>query len=101
MATLITAVTLITAARIMAVTLILGDLHAYDPARRRWTDLSAPAAGVPAPARLGHGFAAAGGRLFVSCGCTQAGCIGGPADAFRDLVGNAHSQRVSYARSRY
>ena len=33
-----------------------------------WTDLSAAASGTPPPPRTGHGFTAAGGRLYVHGG---------------------------------
>ena len=46
----------------------LNDLHAYDPASRNWTNLSAPAAGVPPARRDSHGFAASGGLLYVHGG---------------------------------
>jgi hypothetical protein len=38
-----------------------------------WTNLSAPATGAPPSARRGHGFAAAGGVLFVFGGWGRAG----------------------------
>lgn len=46
----------------------LGDLHVYETATRRWTNLSTPAAGVPPPRRSSHGFTAAEGLLYVHGG---------------------------------
>ena len=43
----------------------LGDLYAFDPAAAAWTNLTA---GAAPPARSGHGFAAADGRLYVHGG---------------------------------
>jgi hypothetical protein len=45
------------------------DLHSFDPASMAWTLLS-PAAGSGQPpyARFGHGFASAGGKLYVHGG---------------------------------
>ena len=51
----------------------LGDLHSYDPVHRRWTNLSAPAAGAPPSHRDSHGFAAAGGLLYVHGGESSSG----------------------------
>ena len=51
----------------------LGDLHAYDPVARSWTDLSTPAAGFPPVRRDSHGFAAARGLLYVHAGQNQNG----------------------------
>ena len=47
----------------------LGDLHVYDPVAMAWTDLSAAASGTPPSPRAGHGFTAAGGKLYVHGGC--------------------------------
>ena len=47
---------------------ILGDLHVYDPVAMTWTNLSAGASGTAPSARYGHGFTAAGGRLYVHGG---------------------------------
>ena len=46
----------------------LYDLHVYDPASQAWTALSDAASGVPPSSRYGHGFTAAGARLFVHGG---------------------------------
>ena len=51
----------------------LADLLVYDPARKSWTDLSVPAAGVAPPGRAWHGFTAAGGRLYVYAGWKGSG----------------------------
>jgi hypothetical protein len=55
----------------------LGDLCVYDPAAMVWTDLSNAADGVRPSARYGHGFTAAGGRLYVHAGYSDMGelCI--------------------------
>jgi hypothetical protein len=46
----------------------LGDLLAYDPVTKAWTDLTTTASGT-APSKRGyHGFTAAGGRLYVQGG---------------------------------
>ena len=45
-----------------------GDLHAFEPAAAAWADLTSAALGdAPAP-RAHHGFASAGGRLYVQGG---------------------------------
>ncbi len=44
------------------------DLHVYDPVTMTWTELSATASGTPPAARCKHGFAAAGGKLYVHGG---------------------------------
>jgi hypothetical protein len=46
----------------------LNDLHSFDTTNMTWTLLSAAADSVW-PARSGHGFASAGGRLYVHGGC--------------------------------
>jgi hypothetical protein len=46
----------------------IADLHAFDPARREWTDLSGAGGAVP-PARAFHGFTALAGHLYVFGGC--------------------------------
>ncbi len=47
----------------------LDDLHAFDPATMTWTLLSPSADSAPPPsARLGHGFTATGGKLYVHGG---------------------------------
>ncbi len=51
----------------------LQDLHVYDPATMAWTDLSAIASGTRPPARWGHGFTSAGGKLYVHRGMSVAG----------------------------
>ena len=48
----------------------LDDLHVYDPAGMAWTNLSSPLSGQPPTSRDSHGFASAGGRLFVYGGAT-------------------------------
>ena len=50
---------------------LLDDLHMYDPAAAAWTDLSAALNGTPPSPRYGHGFAAAGGKLYVHGGAGQ------------------------------
>ncbi len=61
---------------------LLADLHVYNPSTRAWTDLSVATAGAPPAARLGHGFAAAGGKLYVHGGWNGSGegdgCAGKP-----------------------
>jgi hypothetical protein len=52
----------------------LNDLHAYDPAARQWTDLGVLAGGLAPKPRMGHGFAAAAGQLFIFGGC-QSGSL--------------------------
>ena len=49
----------------------LDDLHVYDPSNRTWTVLSQ--AGNPPRARYYHGFAAAGGLLYVHAGSDGSG----------------------------
>ena len=51
----------------------LKDLYVYDPAAQSWTDLSNAAAGAPPSPRVGLGFAAAGGRLYVHAGYGEGG----------------------------
>ena len=46
----------------------LSDLHSFDPAALVWRDLSSSAQGNPPAARFGHGFASAGGKLYVHGG---------------------------------
>ena len=53
----------------------LQDLHVYDPAAASWMDLSAAVGGSPPPARFGHGFASAGGRLYVFGGLGPGGAF--------------------------
>jgi hypothetical protein len=53
----------------------LADLQAYDPATRKWTDLSGSASGSWPSARFLHGFAAAGGRIYVFGGISLGGFI--------------------------
>jgi hypothetical protein len=45
----------------------LGDLHVYNTVSMAWTDISAASGIVPSPRRY-HGFAAAGGKLYVHGG---------------------------------
>ena len=52
---------------------LLNDLHAYDPAALAWTDLSFGFTGSLPTATFGHGFASAGGRLYVFGGRGSAG----------------------------
>ena len=47
---------------------MLGDLHVYDPVAMAWTDLSAAASGTLPSPRAGHGFTAAGGKLYLHGG---------------------------------
>ena len=54
----------------------LNDLHVYDPVAASWADLSNPASGSPPSARDSHGFAAAGGLLYMHGG---QGATGEPA----------------------
>ena len=49
----------------------LDDLHVYDPPNRTWTVLSQ--AGNPPGARYLHGFASAGGLLYVHAGSDGGG----------------------------
>ena len=51
----------------------LGDLHVYDPVAMAWTDLSAAASGTPPSPRYGHGFTAAGDKLYVHGGVGHSG----------------------------
>ena len=53
----------------------LGDLHVYDPFVMAWTDLSYPASGTPPSPRYGHGFTAAGGKLYVHGGWNDSGDV--------------------------
>ncbi len=46
----------------------LDDLHAFDPATRTWTLLSAAGGDGRPSAREGHGFTLAGGLLYVHGG---------------------------------
>ena len=46
----------------------LGDLHAFDLGTGAWADLSAAASGTPPSPRAFHGFASAGGKLYVHGG---------------------------------
>ena len=46
----------------------LNDFHVYSPAYMTWFDLSSHAYGTPPTARAGHGFASAGGKLYVHGG---------------------------------
>ncbi len=66
----------------------LNDLHAYDPASKMWTDLSAAASGAPPSPRVGHGLASAGGRLFVHCG----GNSGGAAAVYVHFFNHGHAK---------
>jgi hypothetical protein len=43
-------------------------LFEFDPSTMAWTDLTAVAGGSPPAGRGFHGFAAAGGRLYVHAG---------------------------------
>ncbi len=61
--------------------LVLNDLHVYDFVANSWTDLSSSAAGIPPTARAFHGFASAGGKLYVY----------GGQDASKKLFGGLHS----------
>jgi hypothetical protein len=46
----------------------LDDLFAFDLAESTWIDLSIPHGGVPPEPRNSHGFAEAGGKLYVHGG---------------------------------
>ncbi len=46
----------------------LADLHEYDPTTEAWTDLSVPLSGTAPSFRYFHGFASAGGKLYVHGG---------------------------------
>ena len=50
----------------------LNDLHEYDPATWAWEDLSAATSGAPPSVGGWHGFASAGGKLYVHGGA----CLG-------------------------
>ena len=52
---------------------IFQDLHVYDPADMAWTNISTVASGTPPSARYGHGFAWAGGKLYVHGGTDDSG----------------------------
>ena len=54
----------------------LADLFLYDPATLAWTDLSALSSGDPPSPRAGHGFASAGGKLYVHGGIDGSGEAG-------------------------
>ena len=73
----------------------LNDLYAYDPVARSWTNLSVPAAGVPPSRRDSHGFAAAGGLLYVHGGESSNGAQKGGMRAVRvsavSRILNAHA----------
>jgi len=47
---------------------VLSDLHAFDPIAVAWTDLTEGVHGIPPQARVSHGFASAGGKLYVHGG---------------------------------
>ena len=47
---------------------LVNDLHAYYPVNQTWTNLSTPVSGTPPSPRIGHGFTAAKGRLYVHGG---------------------------------
>ena len=47
---------------------VLGDLHAFDPIAKVWTNLSDAASGIPPTARDSHGFTSADGQLYVHGG---------------------------------
>ena len=49
----------------------LQDLYVFDPVGMTWTNLSASVSGTPPSARGEHGFASAGGELYVHGGCDQ------------------------------
>ncbi len=44
------------------------DLHEFNIDAKVWTDLSSPVLGTKPTARDGHGFASAGGKLYVHGG---------------------------------
>ena len=51
----------------------MGDLHRFDPAADRWTNLTDLAAGSAPMARFGHGMAGAGISVYVFGGCGSNG----------------------------
>ena len=61
--------------------IILDDLHMFDPVAKAWTDLSAPAGGTAPTARNGHGFTSANGTLYVH----------GGQDEYGNLLSDIHS----------
>jgi hypothetical protein len=67
---------------------LLNDLHVYNPVNGSWTNLSTPASGNPPSARYSHGFASAGGKLYVMGGKTGSQCdlIHNQGNRFRFLI---------------
>jgi hypothetical protein len=47
---------------------IVATLFKLDPSAMTWSDLSSAITGPSPPPRYGHGFAAAGGKLYVHAG---------------------------------
>ena len=54
---------------------LFGDLYKYDPVSMAWTNLSSNASGTRPCPRYGHGFMAAGGRLYVHGGSSEFGDV--------------------------
>jgi hypothetical protein len=52
----------------------LDDLHVFDPTTMNWTLLSAARDNSRPSARFGHGFASAGGKLYVHGGFGGGNC---------------------------
>ena len=48
-------------------------MFVFDPVELTWSDMSSKISGVAPSPRLGHGFAAAGGKLFVHGGYNPVG----------------------------
>jgi hypothetical protein len=46
----------------------MGDMHSFDPVDMTWTLLSATEDSIQPSARAKHGFASAGGKLYVHGG---------------------------------
>ena len=55
----------------------LDDLHTFDPATMAWNPLSAADSARRPSARYGHGFASAGGRLYVHGGSGPSSPVSG------------------------
>jgi hypothetical protein len=56
------------------------DLHAYEPTSMTWFDLSSYVLGALPPVRQGHGFASAGGKLYVHAGALYVSDDGSTSD---------------------
>ena len=55
--------------------IVFDDLYKFDPTSMAWTNLSSHVSGIPPSPRYGHGFKAAGGRLFVHGGWGEFGDV--------------------------